>query len=176
MLENRYFSMTPFKLGPHAVKFSVQSRGTPTGEIPSTPSDNYLRDDMKARLGAAPVTMDFMIQRRTHPNKMPIENAAAYWSEKCSPYERIATIEIQQQVFDSEEQMSFAENISFNPWQSLMAHAPLGGLNRLRLEVYKAVSKLRHERNGEPVPQPTGDETFPERSQTTASQSPASES
>ena len=43
--------------------------------------------------------------------------------------------------------MQHCENLSFNPWHSLPAHRPLGGINRARKVVYPALSKLRHERN-----------------------------
>jgi hypothetical protein len=42
---------------------------------------------------------------------------------------------------------------SFNPWQALPEHRPLGAINRLRKNVYAAVIVYRHARN-QPTPTP----------------------
>ena len=35
----------------------------------------------------------------------------------------------------------------FNPWHSLMAHTPLGGMNRARREIYRAMAEFRRSRS-----------------------------
>jgi hypothetical protein len=58
------------------------------------------------------------------------------------------------QRFDSPDQLALAEHISYTPWHTLAVHEPLGGINRVRLEVYRTISKLRHEMNGVPRREP----------------------
>ena len=59
------------------------------------------------------------------------------------------------QTFDTPEQQAFGENLSFTPWHSLPAHRPLGGINRARKEIYRAISKQRHDLNGVFAREPT---------------------
>ena len=78
---------------------------------------------------------------------MPIEDTSVQWDESIAPFETVATIKVPEQDFDSTEQNLFCDNLSFNTWHSLPAHRPIGGINRLRKEVYEAVSAFRHQRN-----------------------------
>jgi hypothetical protein len=159
-LENQYFSMSPYKLGPNlAVKFSAKF----VGERKATKSagNDFLREEMVRKLGKEEVCFDFLVQTRTVPRKMAIEDPTLRWSEDLSPYRKVATIRIHKQKFAGPQQMKFAENISYNPWNALMDHAPLGGINRLRHSVYREISKFRHKSNGEDeLGELTGDEVF----------------
>ena len=159
MLENDYFSMSPYKLGPRAVKFSAQSVGPRTATVPADPSDDFLRENMRDHLADREAVFDFKVQLRTK-SSMAIEDATCLWKESDSPFESVATLVIPPQSCDSPAQMEFAENLSNNPWHSLVDHAPLGGLNRMRKAVYMAISKLRHQMNSAPRNEPTGDESF----------------
>ena len=86
---------------------------------------------------------------------MPIEDPGALWSDKLSPFRKVATIRILTQEFDSVSQMAFGEDISFTPWHSLPDHRPLGGINRARKMVYRLISEFRHQRNNRPRKEPT---------------------
>lgn len=159
-LEIRYWSTTPYQFGPKVVKFSAQPCLNKSSQIPENPSDNYLREAMKAQLAHGEACFDFMIQFQTDPEQMPIEDPGRAWSEAHSPFQKVATIRIPAQNFDSEEQMEFCENLSFTPWHSLPEHRPLGGVNRARKEVYRTLSTFRHDRNDAPRREPTGHEKF----------------
>jgi hypothetical protein len=82
------------------------------------------------------------------------------WNEKASPFRPVATIDIPAQRFESPEQQKFCEDLSMNPWHAAPEHRPLGGINRVRKVVYETISKFRHDLNGAPRSEPTGDETF----------------
>jgi hypothetical protein len=45
--------------------------------------------------------------------------------------------------------------MSFSPANALDVHRPLGGLNIARSEIYKSLSRFRHERNGTVAIEPT---------------------
>lgn len=158
LLVNRYFSMAPHKHGPLVVKYACESVNKDAGEVPEDAGPQYLREDMIERLEKGQVEFDFTIQTRTHADRMPVEDPTRYWSEELSPYRKVARVIIHKQTFDSKEQMDFGENISLNPWHSLLDHAPLGGLNRMRLAVYNAISDHRHALNDTPNPEPDGSE------------------
>ena len=106
--------------------------------------------------GSAETCFDFMVQLRTNPTTMPVEDPTAHWKEAASPFVTVATIRIPPQEFTSPARKTFAENLSFTPWHTLPAHRPLGGINRVRRVVYEAISTLRHDQNGVPRLEPTG--------------------
>jgi hypothetical protein len=146
-LQMRYWSTTPYLFGTNAVKYSAIPQSPATDTIPSTPQDDYLRLALIKQLKQGPAKFDFTVQFQKNADTMPIEDPGVAWSETVSPFRKVATINILQQEFDSEAQREFGENLSFSPWHSLPEHRPLGGINRARKVVYRAISIFRHERN-----------------------------
>lgn len=153
-LQIQYWSQTPYKLGPHAVKYSAKSRSPKTDTKPVSDSSVFLQDAMTRQLSKEEVCFDFMVQLQTDPVKMPVEDATIVWDEKLSPFITVATIRIPPQVFDSPAQLEFAENLSYTPWHALPEHRPLGNTNRTRRVVYETISKLRHKLNEVPREEP----------------------
>jgi len=156
LLALRYWSQTAYRLGPHVVKYSVgpiAAAEEPLARRDRSP--NFLRERLAARLAQAPAQLPFLVQRRTDPASMPIEDATVEWSEARAPLVRVATITIPVQRFDSPQQMALAERIAYTPWHTLPEHRPLGSVNRARRTVYQAVSRLRHDLNGVVTGEPT---------------------
>lgn len=154
-LQTRYHSTVPYLLGRHAVKYAAIPTIKHPDLIPLEPEDNYLRQAMKARLQKGDAYFDFCVQFQTNEEEMPIENAQKTWSEKRSPFLKVATIKILKQDFDNPAQDNFGENLSFTPWRALPEHRPLGGINRARRVVYRVISAFRHEYNHIPQREPT---------------------
>jgi len=155
-LTARYWSSVPFAHGSAAVKYSARPcDGQVERGKPGT-SPDFLREAMAAHLRQREACFDFMVQFQTDPVKMPVENPSIEWSERDSPFIPVAKIRIPVQVFDSEPQMAFAEQLSFTPWHALPEHRPMGGVNRIRKVVYERISTLRHEANGIPRREPSG--------------------
>ena len=92
---------------------------------------------------------------------MSVEDSRIEWTELDAPFVKVATITIPRQVFSTPAQDAFGEHLSFTPWHALPEHRPLGGMNRVRRDVYEAVSVLRHELNGAERREPSGDEVVP---------------
>lgn len=151
-LDAQYWSTTPYKLGPFAVKYLAKP--VPAEVPPPAPesSPDQLCEALRRRLlspeGAA---FDFFVQPQVHPVKTPIEDPTVEWDEQLAPCYKVGQIRIPPQSFDSPEQMAFGENLSFNPWHALPEHRPLGGINRVRGAVYRALSEFRHSFN-RPLP------------------------
>ena len=76
---------------------------------------------------------------------MPVEDPTVEWT---SDPIRLATLTIHPQQFDTPERAVFFENLSYNPWNSLPEHRPLGGVNRGRKVAYADSSELRHKTTG----------------------------
>ena len=150
----RYWSTTPSKLGPLAMKFSARSAGTGGSPAARLDSKDKLRLALSEHLMRHEARFDFLVQIQTDPVTMPVEDPTVLWDEAASPYIKVATIRIPVQSFESDEQMALGENLSYTPWHSLPDHRPLGGINRARREVYEAIAARRHELNGVPMHEP----------------------
>ncbi len=160
-LEIPYWSTTPYLFGAgRAVKYAAKPCADSASGPHDSPTEDYLRDAMRDHLAAGDACFDFMVQFQTDAEAMPIEDATVEWSESVSPFQKVATVRIPAQSFDSAAQMEFCENLAFNPWHSLPEHRPLGGLNRVRRELYAELARFRHERNRVSYSEPTGDEPF----------------
>jgi hypothetical protein len=145
-------------------KFAARPRNAPAvSALPESVSTDYLRVAMKRSLSiteGAPVVYDFQVQLRPDglaPDDaaFPVESANDEWTPKdgAAAYQNVATITIRQQDFDTPLQNTECEHLVFTPWHGLKAHQPLGGVNRLRREVYIASAKQRAE-HAEPTDYP----------------------
>ena len=168
-LFHQYWSMTPYRLGTTApnrtaVKYTAKPR---VGNRPPFLSRllTYLgwgfslKQEMNDALERTEVYFDFYVQRYVD-SRTPIEDSKVVWSEDVSPPEHVAKIVIPSQNIMSRDQALFCENLSFNPWNCLPAHKPLGLVNRVRRTVYRNISAYRHNLNRTPKTEPTGNETF----------------
>jgi Catalase len=153
-LNARYWSMSPCCFGGAAGKFSARPAGAPS-PFGTKDSPDYLRANLARHLAEAGASFDFLVQLRTQPGVMPIEDPTIIWNEDAAPFVPVASITIPRQSFDSPEQNAFCENLFFTPWHCVGAHRPLGGINRIRRTVYETMSRVRHELNGVPQREPT---------------------
>lgn len=152
-LWTQYFSNTAYKLGPHNVKFKMQSC-QPLAKPAEQQADDpdFLKHTLAQELSAGSACMQLAVQLQNVTKQMPIEDATVLWKESDSHFIPVANIDILQQTFDTPEQQQFCENLSFSPWNALAEHRPVGALNRARKFVYEASSNYRHKLNGTEVP------------------------
>jgi len=157
-----YWSTTPYLFGDgNAVKYAAKpSGGNPDTTLPGKLKDGYLRDAVRKQLSAGGASFDFMVQFQTDAKQMPIEDATVEWDESASPFIKVARIEIPPQDFETPPQLDFGESLAFNPWHTLAEHRPLGGINRVRKDLYQTMAEFRHRQNGVIYREPSGDETL----------------
>ena len=160
MLTLRYFTMTPYLMGDTPAKFSMRPQVLANTGAPPNSAPDYLRHVMAEQLGRESVGFDFMVQLQTDPHSMPVEDPRIRWEPARAPWRKVATLRIPTQTFDSPAQLQFAEDLSYSPWHSVLEHQPLGGVNRCRRIIYRAVSEFRHEANGRQAVEPSGAEQF----------------
>jgi hypothetical protein len=186
-----YFSQTPYRLGPTIVKLQARPTVTPglSGTLRfwlrAVPCNllmtvgaalgfkerirawcgrrwdhDGMRHAMARTLERGVASFDICAQQRTS-DSMPIEDPTVSWSEKQSPYRKVATLRIFQQPVAQEDSKSagpgyqraaeamgtIGEHLSFSPWHGLKAHEPLGGINRARRDVYHTIAALRNSAN-----------------------------
>jgi hypothetical protein len=160
-LYEQYWSCVSYRLGEaQAMHYSIRPRRAVRTPFPRRPTADYLREAMAATLAEHDVEFDFLIQRQTDARRMPIEDDGIEWPESLSPFVPVARLVIPSQQFDTEAQLAFAHNLSFNPWHALEAHRPLGNQNRARRTIYLELSALRQRMNATPHIEPTGNERF----------------
>lgn len=150
-----YFSVTPYRLGSAlSVKYKLrpslyshQRLSEKDGqnyqrrkEIP----DNYLSYNMRKTLENDDIYFDFMIQIQMDACKQPIDDVTRTWNAK---WIKLATVRIPKQDFTREDQKQFCEHVSFQPWNGIEEHKPVGYLNRIRKAAYLAGVTARNGKN-----------------------------
>jgi Dyp-type peroxidase family len=142
-LERVYSSVAPFRLGPHIVRWAVRRATRSLVAVPEGP--DQLRIALREQLKRDGVLrLELCIELRgTHPR--PIEDGDVDWGGRL---ERIADLVITADGFGTDAQNALGEKMSFNPWNALEAHRPLGNLNRARRVVYRAIYLHRSKLNG----------------------------
>jgi hypothetical protein len=159
-LETPYWSMVPYLHGSRAMKYMVKPCSSAITYQPNKKNPDYLRNALSETLSTRSACFEFLVQFQGNPTTMPVEDPTVEWDEAVSAPIKVATIEIPAQKFENAKQMEFCENISMNPWHSVVEHRPLGGISRARQTVYNTISKLRHDLNKEARLEPTGNEIF----------------
>ena len=154
-----YFSTVPFRFGDEtkAVKYAVTP--SPDNQLicPDSTSKDLLRNNLAATLKQNHLDYDFCIQFQTDPVTMPIEQPTVNW---LSPFIKVATIRIPAQLFNTEQQNEFGDNLSFNSWHCLWEHQPLGSFNRARKFIYEGMYAFRHQFNNVQDSEPEASEDF----------------
>ena len=153
LLATRYWSQVPSRLGPLVVKYAMTPLDPPAWDRPGS-SPDFLRERLVSRLSGSAARFALFVQRFVDESRTPLEDATVEWREADAPLERVATLTIPPQQFDSPAQRALAEHLSFTPWHTLPVHEPVGGVNRARRAAYEAVSAYRHQRNGVPRLEP----------------------
>lgn len=145
-----YWSTQPYQFGTvnRAVKYQLRPSPSNNIVVENTKDYNYLRYNLAQTLTDNIANFDFFVQLQTDADAMPIEDPTVPWT---SQFVKVATLTIYAQTFDSDAQLEFGDNLSFNPWHSLPEHRPLGSFNRVRKRVYEVMSKFRHAANKLPM-------------------------
>ncbi len=155
-LDIDYHSATPYKLGPDSMKMKFKSCKSKKDTFDKKRGDNYLSEKLMTYLDGSDSCFEFYVQPNKDPKRNDIENAQKHWSSKKSPFIKVGKLYIPKQSKESiQARNETCENSSFNPWRAPVANRPLGGVNRIRLEVYVKQAKMRQEHNGVIYPGPS---------------------
>jgi hypothetical protein len=100
---------------------------------------------------------------------MPVEDVTVEWPESLSPFVTVAKLRIPQQDISGDDNLEKMDALSFTPWRVTAEHLPLGNIMRLRKEVYRHSSILRHKLNHQNRTEPgSADQVLPINGGTTA--------
>jgi len=149
-----FHSAVPYQLGSeHIVKYSV-APSDPAGLEPSpdTTSDDFLWPALERSLEKG-VCLDFFVhvlsidgqadEKRRKELRRAVEDAMLDWSQLGAKRVKVATIQIGPQTQSVAERARAAEPRTFNPWNALEEHRPLGSLNRARRTAYRDSANVR---------------------------------
>ncbi len=155
-LAETYWSMSSYMLGDRAIKFQCvpaasNSEGLPDAFPGKGDSDDILSERFLAHVAKHGAKFDLRVQFQSDPVKTPVEDPTVEWKESESPFSTVATLVIEPGAAITDGSV---EKLSFNPWHTLTAHRPLGGLNRVRKTVYLKSTQLRLDAKNQALPDP----------------------
>ena len=153
-LQIRYYSATPYLFGRRVVKYGVTPRFMQPAPKPADAGPDFLRQAAREQLAQGPAWFDFGVQFRR--DDWSIEDGRCTWPESKSPFQKVASLRILGEDFDTPERQALGEQLSFTPWHCLPEHRPLGNLNRARRRVYETLHAYRYKTNGVSRREPDG--------------------
>ncbi len=155
-LGETYFTQVPSRYGDYIAKFSVAPVSPELTALSDAPVDladrpNGLRDAVAAHFASAGGVWELRVQLCTDLDAMPVEDASVAWPEADSPYRAVARLTVAPQPSWGADGVAANDaGLAFSPWHGLVAHQPLGGIQRARRPVYAALADERGTRSGCP--------------------------
>jgi hypothetical protein len=122
------------------------------------------RPALVAELQARPYEFDIQVQLCADLAQMPVEDVTVEWPEQLSPFVTVAKLRFPRQDISGGDNLEKMDALSFTAWRVTAEHRPLGNIMRVRKEVYRHSSVLRHELNRQQRIEPcSADEVLPLR-------------
>ena len=116
-------------------------------DLDLTSATEVYRPALIAELRERPYEFDIQVQRCADLAQMPVEDVTVEWPEQLSPFVTVAKLRFPQQDISGDDNLGKMDALSFTPWRVTAEHAPLGNIMRVRKEVYRHSSILRHKLN-----------------------------
>jgi hypothetical protein len=122
---------------------------------PASAAEVY-RPALIAELQERPYEFDIQVQLCADLAQMPVEDVTVEWPEELSPFVTVAKLRFPQQNISGDDNLEKMDALSFTPWRVTAEHRPLGNIMRVRKEVYRHSSILRHKLNRQQRTEPRG--------------------
>jgi catalase len=120
------------------------------------------RPALVAELRERPYEFDIQVQLCADLERMPVEDVTVEWPEELSPFVTVAKLRIPRQDISGEGNLRKLDALSLNPWRVTAEHRPLGNIMRVRREVYRNSSIVRHKLNNQERKEPgSADQVLP---------------
>lgn len=127
-----FHSAAPLACGPYAVRVRLLP---PPGQAAGGAQGSWA-GDLALRLAQGPLIWRLQLQFFVDEARTPIENAAVDWPEAVAPYLTVADLVVEPQDLADAALAQRLEASTFDPWQALAAHRPLGEVMRARKVAY----------------------------------------
>jgi hypothetical protein len=132
-------STLPISCGPAAVKLRLLP---PAACKPRAGVDGDWAGDLAAHAAAGPLTYRLQLQFFVDEARTPVEDASVEWPESVAPFVDVAELVLEAPSTDADF-IARVEAGSFDPWQALAAHRPLGEVMRARKVAYFSSQQAR---------------------------------
>jgi hypothetical protein len=151
-LGETYHTQAALRFGAHVAKLALRpaSDGVRALAGQDVPDTGYgaLRDAVAAHFAHAGAEYELTAQLCVDLDRMPVEDASVTWPEDLSPQRVVATLRFAPQATASPARLVHGDDVlSFNPWNGVAAHRPLGGIMRIRRAAYERSAAFRHTMN-----------------------------
>jgi hypothetical protein len=160
-----YYGQLPHRFRQTAAKFRIDPCDGDKIISASYPDlgENQLRENLKNTLKKENFCYILSVILQKDPIQQPIEDSNVEWLSDDKDIKAGRSFANRQEVgrflfppqdFDQPEREKRCENLSFNPWNSLSAHRPLGNMQRARKAVYLEGARYRSANQGAEIPDP----------------------
>jgi len=110
-------------------------------------AEEVFRPALVAELQEHPYEFDIQVQLCADLEHMPVEDVTVVWPEALSPFVAVAKLRLPQQDIGNDDNLERMDATSMTAWRVTEPHRPLGNIMRVRREVYRQSSILRHKLN-----------------------------
>lgn len=166
-LGETYHTQAAIRFGDHIAKLALTPRSDEVRALAGQPvadlHDAAMRDAVSAHFAAHDAEYELSAQLCVDLAAMPVEDAAVPWREEDCPHRPIATLRFPAQDSASPGRRVHGDDVlSFNPWNGVEAHRPLGGIMRIRRAAYERSSAYRHRMNARARIEPSQPSDIPD--------------
>jgi len=157
-LGETFFSQTPYRYGDYMAKLSLAPVAPALlsldgSTIPN--EDDAQRNAIGQHFASQGGEWELRVQLNVDLDKMSIENAAEAWPQELSPYIAVARVRLEPQTSWDAGSQRLEDATAFDQWNCLVAHRPLGAVNRARRDVMAVSREFRSEFNRCPIHEPS---------------------
>ena len=159
-LGETYHTQAAIRFGDYIAKLALHPASSSVRSLAGQPVEDVgyagLRDAVSAHFASHGAEYTLTAQVCTDLAAMPVEDAAIAWRTDLSPHQPIATLRFAPQATANPARQVYGDDVlSFNPWNGVAAHQPLGGIMRIRRAAYERSTAYRHAMNAQPRVEPT---------------------
>lgn len=159
-LGETYHTQAAIRFGDHVAKLALRPLSDSVRALTgrSVPHVEYatMRDAVTAHFAQSGAEYELSAQLCVDLARMPVEDASVTWLEELSPHRPIATLRFAPQATANPARLVYGDDVlSFNPWNGVVAHRPLGGIMRIRRAAYERSTAFRHTLNARPRVEPS---------------------
>lgn len=168
ILGESFYTHTPLRYGKYVAKIAFVPASKNLIALKDKKLEhpgNYsaLRDAVVRFFKTQRAEWNVCAQLATDLDKTPIEDASAVWPEELSPYVSVARLVAEpQEAYSAARRIFVDEHLSFSPWHGLLAHQPLGNINRARRAAYRTAAAFRRTQEGRAEIEPRSIDELPE--------------
>lgn len=166
-LGETYHTQGAIRFGDHIAKLALHPGSDSVRRLTNKPVDHVryasMRDVIGEHFAEHGAEYTLSAQLCTDLARMPVEDAAVAWPEALSPHQPIATVRFAPQSTAHPARQVYGDDVlSFNPWNGITAHQPLGGIMRIRRAAYERSTAFRHAMNARPRIEPSHPSDIPD--------------